>query len=374
MKGNIDSNWEERVGGLEGLDLLKTVPEPDAESWERARQAFLTEAREYAAVAVTPGRKLRRNDWRMRLRAFLSFNWRNRSMMALVKVFLALAMIVGGGTGTVYAMQNSLPGSLLYELKLDVEDARLANAGDAEERIERAMAMTLIRVEEAVRLAEKGEGIPVEVAERYQQQLATAAAAADELLEPAPVRARLVEELDEQLQFMEQVRVHLQDAGLGETAECTMVQTMQQMRERLSANQDALIEDQVPLQEQEMLQQQDRLLNQQQLQQQEQLQDQLEEPIQDQQRDQLRDQQQDQLHDQQRLQLQQMLTQTQTLTQTMVQTQTQNQNQTQTQTQSQVETGTQSQTQPEPQPQNHNQDSQPEGMPAEPSGGNGQHR
>ena len=52
-------------------------------------------------------------------------------MMVIVKALLALALVVGASSGTVYAMQNSLPGSPLYELKLDVEDMRLENAGDA---------------------------------------------------------------------------------------------------------------------------------------------------------------------------------------------------------------------------------------------------
>ncbi|HUT14671.1 MAG TPA: DUF5667 domain-containing protein [Anaerolineae bacterium] len=241
-------------------------------------------------------------------------------MIVVMKALLALALVVGGGSGTVYAMQNSLPGSPLYGLKLNVEDMRLENAGDSEELFERTMAMARNRVEEAVRLAGRGVEVPAQVAERYERSLAAALAAADELPEAAQVRAGLANELGEQLQEMERVRNQIQEVGEGESGEGAMVRIMTRTQEQLGANQDPPEGDQEPLQQQEQEQEQERLETQ--------LQEQLKEQLQIQQ-----DAEQQQ--------------QTQVETQSQIQPQTQNQN------------------------QNQNQVSQPEDSPPASPGGNG---
>gem|GEM_PF-2184351 len=347
MRKWIDTLRNQPNEAPNGLELLRPVVEPDPDAWQRIRQDFLREVREYSVEAVTLTQNSRHNDWRTRLSAFLSFDWRNRPMMVIVKAMLALALVVGGGSGTVYAMQNSLPGNPLYELKLDVEDLMLENAGDAEARLERAMSMARNRVEEALRLAEKGEEVPVQVAERYERSLAAALAAADELPEAVQLRARLLDELGEQLQKMEQVRNQLQEAGEdGDGALRTMTQTQQRLRD-----------DQTPPEgDHDPLREQDR----------ERLQEHQEigEPGEAGTQNQQQTQQQEQLQSQQDAEPQQ---------QNQTQPQNQNQNQNQNQTQSESET------QPEPDPQNQNQgqgeqseDSSPASPPAS-QGGNGQH-
>ena len=75
------------------------------------------------------------------------------------------------------------------------------------------MSMARNRVEEALRVAENGEEVPVQVAERYERSLAAALAAAAELPDAPQVRARLVQELGEHLQTREEVRNQLQGGG-----------------------------------------------------------------------------------------------------------------------------------------------------------------
>jgi len=340
MRNQVNNKRKEQVETYpSALDLLRPVLPPDTKAWEKARLAFLAEAREFSAEAVTSVRESRRNEWRMRLPAFLSFKWRDKAMMVTVKILLALALVVGGGSGTVYAMQNSLPGSPLYELKLNVEDIRLANANDAEARIERAMAMAQNRVEEALRLAGKGDEVPVQVAERLEQHLASAMAAAEELPESAQARARLADELGKQLQVMEQVRNRLQEAGKGENAEgaIAMVQVMQQTRQHLCADQGTPAAEEEPIQEQEMQRQQEQQMMGEPDQDQEQLQSlqqsQQDEPVQNQQPQQTP--QQEQLQDQQQTQQQQQLEEKQQESQEHLQSEQPQQTQSQTQTQTQ---------------------------------------
>jgi len=233
------------------LECLRPVPEPDSDAWKRIRHGFLAEAREFSREAVTSTSQYRHNDWRTRLVAFLSFEWRKKRMIAVVEALLALALLVGGGSGAVYAMQNSLPGSPLYKFKLDVEDMRFENTNHAEARLEQAMAMARNRLEETLRLIQNGDKVPTQVAERYEQNLKAAMAAADECADPDQARARLADELGKQLQRTEQVRNQVQDAGQCQEGECGMLQVLEKTQQALQMNQDTPKGDQEPLQEQE---------------------------------------------------------------------------------------------------------------------------
>lgn len=75
----------------------------------------------------------------------------------LVAVALALVIILGGAGGTVYAAGNSLPGDLLYPIKIHVNEkleSAFARGTEAETRV--AVKHTITRIEEVERLAIKG--------------------------------------------------------------------------------------------------------------------------------------------------------------------------------------------------------------------------
>jgi hypothetical protein len=84
----------------------------------------------------------------------------------------ALVAIVVAGGSTVYAASNSLPDSPLYQVKLATESVRLALTPSELGKAELYAEFADERVEEIVRMAEKGKVEQVEVAtERLNSQL-----------------------------------------------------------------------------------------------------------------------------------------------------------------------------------------------------------
>ncbi|MCJ7738893.1 MAG: DUF5667 domain-containing protein [Anaerolineae bacterium] len=161
----------------DALDALRPVPAPDSDTWAANRVAFFEEARTYAQEAA-----------RFAASESAPASWwgRFRESVALVKVFLlhdrgpvavalkavlVIALALAASTGTVSAARGSLPGSLLYPLKVRLEawEIDLAHTPDAVART--ALAQTHVRVAEAARLQDRGDPVPEETAVRYQQQL-----------------------------------------------------------------------------------------------------------------------------------------------------------------------------------------------------------
>ncbi|MGB3903741.1 MAG: DUF5667 domain-containing protein, partial [Anaerolineae bacterium] len=77
----------------------------------------------------------------------------------LAVVMAAVVAIAGAGGGVVLAA-DSLPGDLLYPVKLISEDVRLALPLKPADRAELAMAFVRERVQEMAQLANQGEVIP----------------------------------------------------------------------------------------------------------------------------------------------------------------------------------------------------------------------
>ena len=76
MRSWIDALRNRQAEALNVLEHLRPVVEPDPDAWQRIRQDFLTEAKEYSMEAATSTRDFRHKDWRTCLGAFLSFDWR----------------------------------------------------------------------------------------------------------------------------------------------------------------------------------------------------------------------------------------------------------------------------------------------------------
>jgi hypothetical protein len=210
------------------MDALRPVPTPDTGVWEARRQAFLAEARQYAPQAVTPAPILRRKSWK----DLFAVNLKEAPMMTFVKVLVALALIFGATAGTVSASQESLPGSLLYPVKVEYEDARLSLTQDPEAKALLAMTYAQERVDEAEQLAERGEEVPEPLAARYQLQVGLALQTMEGLGEAQQLqlRAHFSGTLQNQVRVMEQVMARLHQGENPEHPEPTqaMIQTMQQ--------------------------------------------------------------------------------------------------------------------------------------------------
>ena len=221
----------------EALERLRPVPAPDSAAWEADRQAFLTQARAYSSEAVStppierdvPLLSLWMLKLKLKLKKFLTISFKEAPMLAFVKVFLVLAVALGGSAGAAEATYNSLPGSPLYALKLQLEDWQLDLASQPATKAEVAMRLAERRLDEALALADREDEIPIEVAERYQAHLETALQATETIT--TPHRERIQARLAEQLQAMlEQL-----PEDVPEEAIAAMTQAMTTAQERVGA-------------------------------------------------------------------------------------------------------------------------------------------
>ncbi len=145
---------------------LKRVPERDPQAAARGRARFLSEAARMQPVS----RDLRRRQtgWNVQTRK------ERLAMNALISILIVLSMLIGGGTATVYAAQDDLPGETLYPVKTWSEDLRLQLAADPQQEIDLLMDFAQRRVEEMVALNAQGLTPPAEVQLRLEQHLGQA--------------------------------------------------------------------------------------------------------------------------------------------------------------------------------------------------------
>ncbi len=214
----------------EALEKLRPVPAPDPEAWEADRQAFLAQAQTYSTEAVsTPPIERGVSLWMLKLKKFLTISFKEAPMLAFVKVFLVLAVAMGGSVGAAEATHESLPGSPLYPLKLQLEDWQLDFTPQPATRAEVAMRLAERRLDEALELADREGEIPMEVAERYQAHLETALQAMEAITTPQRerVQARLAEQLQAMLEQLPE--------DVPEEAIAAMTRAMTTAQERVGA-------------------------------------------------------------------------------------------------------------------------------------------
>ncbi len=242
-----DSELPELV--REALAALQPVPEVDPARWEENRRAFLAEVHTHTAdpSAVSEG-AVRLPAWRRALQSLFALDRQQSHPTALaLRLALILVLLLGGTTGTVLAARDSLPGSLLYPIKVQLESWRIQRARVPEEVTRQALAQSQTRVEEATRLATRSRDVPEDVAERYRAQIELALHTTGDLDEPGRQQARseISKTLQQQLETMAQVaaRVRGEDDGDDDhEAVNAMIQTMEWTQAELGSvhrNQDA---------------------------------------------------------------------------------------------------------------------------------------
>jgi hypothetical protein len=225
------------------LDALRPVPHVDQDTWAAGREAFLAEARRYAEDPVPLAVAWRRMDWKEVLRSLFSFNLRETAPLALaLKLFLVVALAVGGSVGTVSAARESLPGSPLYPVKIRLETWEMSRADTPEDTAQRALSHAQNRVEEVTRLADRDRPIPDDVAERFQHQLVLAIQASENLSNSLKlqVQSQISETLHTQLQMMAQIQAEGagdDDAG-GEDGVQAMIRALEEARAHLGRRDD----------------------------------------------------------------------------------------------------------------------------------------
>jgi hypothetical protein len=231
----------------DALDALRTVPKVDPTMWARRRQAYLAEVRVHAEAshqaAARPGNRegvssdpvVRHHSWRAALGALFNFRMREvHPMMIALRLMIMAALVMGGGAGAVAAARDSLPGSLLYPIKVQLEAWELARVDDALRVSERALNQSQVRVWEVNQLTERGRAVPVEVAARYQEQLELALHASNSLDEPLRLKAQsqISETVQRQVRTMAQIAAKADKGDEGQAIQA-MIRTMEQTQAQL---------------------------------------------------------------------------------------------------------------------------------------------
>ena len=197
MEDREESQHDQMTSPLlkDALSVLRSVPDPDGEPWNAARQAYLTEARAFASEQRDVTARRDQNGQGGGLGAFLLSLSERRPRTLPAGLIITLSVLCGSALGGVEAAQNSVPGSALYPLKLRVETLRIAQSQDIETRVERMMAVAERRINEAERLLRRGDLIPGKLADRYEEHLLAARQAAGSLTgsERSRVESRLAE-------------------------------------------------------------------------------------------------------------------------------------------------------------------------------------
>lgn len=143
-------------------ELYAKVPPPPGGLADGRAQMLAAAAQ--TEIRVLPPEGRRRVLLLRRFRAARAF----RPLALSVLVLLVLTM---AGGGVVWAASDSLPGDVLYPVKLAVEDFRLALIADPAAQAERSLSFVTERVEEIRGLADRGETIPDEVVTRMAEQV-----------------------------------------------------------------------------------------------------------------------------------------------------------------------------------------------------------
>jgi hypothetical protein len=171
---NILNECLDRV--IKGEDIeacLARHPEHAAELEPLLRTALETKM----AAAIKPRPEFRQragNEFQAAIREMpskghrSSFRWQLRWVIPVAIIVVLLT----AGAGTVFAAANSLPDSPLYPVKLATESVHLAFTPSAEGKAELYARFVDYRVEEIVKMAEKGNADQIEkVTERMNSQL-----------------------------------------------------------------------------------------------------------------------------------------------------------------------------------------------------------
>ncbi|NOY99080.1 MAG: hypothetical protein GXP40_07745 [Chloroflexi bacterium] len=203
MAKTPDENLDPRLQSL--LNEIKPVPPRDPKRAARGRARFLTQAAEIRQQAVSRSPYLRLREWLDNIRRKENF-----AMTTLISVITILGLLLGG-TGTVYASQDSLPTDVLYPVKVLTEEVRLELAADPQAEMNLLLGYAQRRVDEIAALVEEGVIPPDATMTRLNLQLQQALQLASQMDDAAMTQALLQNQtrlhimLQNQLQRMENI-------------------------------------------------------------------------------------------------------------------------------------------------------------------------
>jgi len=214
------------------FSLIESTPARNPQKAAQGREDFLNHVKELqprkAALATALSQPARQP--RLKILGF-----RPSFVSIAVALIIAVALLLGGTWGTVYAAQDSVPGDFLYTVKLAEENLRLTFSADPAIKIDLLMASTDRRIDEAIQLASQGQPIPESLMVRTETQLDEAFTLAANM------------DATTMSQALSGVQIHLRDqdrvmgqamAGLpeGVDPQLTRLQAMLQARQQLAAS------------------------------------------------------------------------------------------------------------------------------------------
>jgi hypothetical protein len=195
------ANVEPLTSTLDRLEILREVPERDAEAHANGKQIFLQQAR---TLLVPVSR-----EPKQRHKGRNKFFRKERLSMSKVISGLVVMILAFGGVGTVaYAAQDSLPTEPLYPMKQFTEQVRLALTSDPEAEMDLLLELTEERISEITTLADEGLTISTGTQLCLEQHLQKVFSQTAQLGEPAMLGAleRIQNMAQNQIQTLQQLK------------------------------------------------------------------------------------------------------------------------------------------------------------------------
>lgn len=169
------------------LKPLEQVPPRDPNLAANTRAQFLIEA-DTLNSPVTIGAVRRLKEW-LRPPGQIQFRFRTLTIAILLAVF-----VLGGAGATTYASQQALPGDSLYQVKLWLEDTRLAFSMDESADLELRLEFAQKRVDELrVVLSEGAKADYGVTSSNFEGHIETARVLLEDLGQPNDYESRLAE-------------------------------------------------------------------------------------------------------------------------------------------------------------------------------------
>jgi hypothetical protein len=219
---NDQTELESKV--QEWLEEIKPVPARNPQAAARGRARFLGQA-------VSASEFPRHKGWSSIFR-------KERFAMNMIVSILVIAGLLFGGGATVNAAQNDLPNEPLYGLKLWSEDLGVQFQNNSEQKVERLMDLSQVRLQEMQRLNDANQTVPDQLRQRLQdhiqQALQICATLDDSTMDRTLLQVR--DRLQQQDRDMEKLQLHA-----AQNEQPILLQTRTMLQQRLHLVDEGLL-------------------------------------------------------------------------------------------------------------------------------------
>jgi hypothetical protein len=178
--------FNEQIQNL--LEPLRQVHPLDPSTVAEERKKFLAQGAVLQQAVSSQG-ETRQIKWNSFLIQFLQKKEHKRMLTTVMSILIAIVILFGGGGATALAAQDSLPGDLLYPVKIWSENNQLTLASTNQHRLELTLGFSNQRVVEMTRLQAAGKDIPESAGLRLQEHLDSALSIAAEMEDPQMLQA-----------------------------------------------------------------------------------------------------------------------------------------------------------------------------------------